>query len=64
MTNDAIYEDMSQHDASDELIYRSLDCLDNHEHNLYSPAGVAVATPAQLLDEAEALVEELDVVLK
>jgi len=64
MTNDAIYEELSRHGASDELIYRSLGCLDNHEHNLYSPAGVAVATPAQLLDEAEALVDELDVVLK
>ena len=63
MTNDAISDAMRQQGADDELIARSLNCLDSHEHNLYSPAGVAVATPTQLLDEAEALVDELDGVL-
>ena len=62
-TNDAIADAMRQLGADDELIRRSLNCLDSHEHNLYSPAGIAVATPAQLLDEAEALVDELDGVL-
>ena len=62
-TNQAIADAMSQQGADDELIRRSLNCLDSHEHNLYSPAGVAVATPTQLLDEAEALVDELDGVL-
>ena len=62
-TNEAIADAMSQKGGDDELIRRSLNCLDSHEHNLYSPAGVAVATPTQLLDEAEALVNELDGVL-
>ena len=60
MTRATLVELLEEQGVEGDLISRTCDCLDASEYGRYSPAGMQFGSAAELVNETEALVSELD----